>query len=281
MVFKQNNGATYLQFPNLARFSSLRHGVFTRQGGFSRGPFQGLNVGRGVGDAEDNVRRNRSLIAQSMGGLEPVFIRQVHGTDVQILSRDPLPETGDSEVSFPVYSPVGSPGCSPVYPNDGPPKANRSGDALVTDVPKQNIAIQTADCQAVLLYADDRGAIANVHAGWRGGITDILGKTVRIMVERFGCSPANIHAGIGPSLGPCCAEFIHYRREIPTRFWGYKDEKDHFDFWAISRDQLREAGVPAENIMNSGLCTRCRTDLFFSYRGEGTTGRFAAVIGLR
>ncbi|MFW6373334.1 MAG: peptidoglycan editing factor PgeF [Thermodesulfobacteriota bacterium] len=255
MIQVEQNGVPFLQFPHLARFSALRHGVFTRRGGCSDPPFHSLNVGRETGDAEDRVRRNRARIAECMGGTEPVYLHQVHGT--RVVS---LPRKGEGRNS------------------NGP---NLKGDALVTDMPGRNLAIQVADCQAVLLYGADRKVVADVHSGWRGSIHNILGETVREMARRFDCAPAHIHAGIGPSLGPCCAEFIHYQREIPSRFWGYKDDRDHFDFWAVSRDQLRKAGVPAENILNSGLCTRCRTDLFFSYRGEAATGRFAAVIGLR
>lgn len=100
------------------------------------------------------------------------------------------------------------------------------------------------------------------------------------MKSRYGCRAADVHAGIGPSLGPCCAEFKNYRSEIPRHLWDYRGPDDHFDFWAMSRDQLRQAGVPAGNIVSSRLCTRCRTDLFFSYRGEKVTGRFAALIGV-
>jgi copper oxidase (laccase) domain-containing protein len=88
-------------------------------------------------------------------------------------------------------------------------------------------------------------------------------------------------AGIGPSLGPCCAEFINYREEIPQVYWRYKDADHNFDFWSLSREQLLHAGVPAKNIETSRICTRCRTDEFFSYRAAKTTGRFAAVIGLK
>jgi hypothetical protein len=101
------------------------------------------------------------------------------------------------------------------------------------------------------------------------------------MQQHFGCRPNRILAGIGPSLGPCCAEFINYKTEIPREFWRYKGPDDHFDFWAISFDQLLNAGVRAKHIESSQICTRCRTDEFFSYRAEKTTGRFAAVIGLK
>ena len=108
----------------------------------------------------------------------------------------------------------------------------------------------------------------------------ILGRTVAAMQARFGCRPHNVHAGIGPSLGPCCAQFVNYRTEIPRPLWRYRGAGDLFDFWALSRDQLTAAGVPRQQVTVSGMCTRCRTDLFFSYRGEKTTGRFAAVIGV-
>jgi len=120
-----------------------------------------------------------------------------------------------------------------------------------------------------------------VHSGWRGSIQNIIGRTVEMMKQLFDCNPGLIQAGIGPSLGPCCAEFINYKDEIPKAHWSYKDSNDHFDFWSISRDQLLHAGVPAKNIELSRICTRCRTREFFSYRAEKNTGRFAAVIGLK
>jgi copper oxidase (laccase) domain-containing protein len=55
---------------------------------------------------------------------------------------------------------------------------------------------------------------------------------------------------------------------------------NHFDLWAISRQQLLEAGLKEDRIEVSGLCTRCRTDLFYSYRNERRTGRFATVAML-
>jgi hypothetical protein len=123
--------------------------------------------------------------------------------------------------------------------------------------------------------------VANIHSGWRGSIGNIIGCTLQKMTAAFGTSAGDLVAGIGPSLGPCCAEFVHYRKEIPRSLWSYKNTDHHFNFWAISHDQLCEAGVSTEHIFASKLCTRCHTDRFFSYRGEGTTGRFAAVIGLR
>jgi YfiH family protein len=154
------------------------------------------------------------------------------------------------------------------------------GDALVTNVPNTFLSVQTADCQSILLYDPSNRVAANVHSGWRGSIRNIVGQTVAVMRREFRSRPTDIIAGVGPSLGPCCAEFVHYRTEIPREFWKYKDDSDHFDFWAISRDQLGEAGVSPERITLSQVCTKCNQDHFFSFRGEGVTGRFASVIGV-
>jgi polyphenol oxidase len=140
--------------------------------------------------------------------------------------------------------------------------------------------ILVADCQPVLMVDPVNGVVANVHSGWRGSIQNIIGETVRRMAADFRSRAQDLVCGIGPSLGPCCAEFIHYEDELPEPFWRYRHSANHFDFWQASRDQLTDAGVRNENIHLPGLCTRCNPHLFFSYRGERHTGRFAAVVGL-
>jgi polyphenol oxidase len=101
------------------------------------------------------------------------------------------------------------------------------------------------------------------------------------MEAAYGTRPADLIAGIGPSLGPCCAQFIHYRQEFPESFWKYQIRPDYLDLWQLSRDQLTAAGVLEDHIQIAGVCTSCRTDLFFSYRKEKTTGRFATIIALK
>jgi len=260
MIFRtpdNNSGVSYLQFPNLASFPELFHGVFTRSGGISHGCFQGLNVSRSVGDRPDRVQHNRQLVSRCMEKADLAFTQQVHGNQVVIVSGHSNPSQGATHLSAP-----------PV------------GDAMATDIPGKALVIQVADCQPVLLYDPIHKIVANVHSGWRGSIGNIVGETVKAMKRRFSVHPDEIRAGIGPSLGPCCAEFINYQREIPQEYWKYKSKDNYFDFWAMSRDQLIQAGVSKKNIHVSGLCTKCRTDLFFSFRAEKTTGRFAAVIGV-
>jgi len=248
----EKSGLAAWQFPHLTSFAGLRHAVFTRQGGYSQGPYASLNTSFACGDHPDSVARNRIRIARWAGLTAPVYLTQVHGDAVLALKNDAA--SG----------------------KDSPAMA----DAVVTNVRNRLLVIQVADCQAVLLFDPVRHVAANVHSGWRGSAKNILAKTVVVMTNVFGCRPADIRAGIAPSLGPCCAEFINYRQELPSGFWRYKDRRDCFDFWGISQDQLMAAGLRADHITNSGICTRCHQELFFSYRACRRTGRFAVVIGL-
>lgn len=258
MIHREKNGLSFYQFAHLADCSGIRHGIFTRRGGGSPPPFDSLNVSHGIGDDPGRVEANRQAVGRCLEGADLVYARQVHGCQV--------------------INPAGCAGAHPANPQPAEPFV---GDAMVTDQPHKALVIQVADCQSVLLYEPVRRVVANVHCGWRGSIQNIIGRTVAVMVQQFDCRPANILAGIGPSLGPCCAEFVNFKSEIPQVFWKYKDSNHRIDFWTISRDQLTAAGVAAGNIETSRICTRCRTDEFFSYRAEKITGRFAAVIGLK
>lgn len=240
----------FYRFPNLARYDAIDHGVFTRSGGCSKGHYGTLNLGLNTGDSTVSVQKNRKKVQAAMDGADLACIHQIHGKDVVVF---------DGAVS---------------------PESLVTADASITDFKGRALMVQVADCQPVLLYDPVKQVVANVHSGWRGSIANILGETLQMMEDRFGCDPSHIESGIGPSLGPCCAEFLNYKNEIPQKFWKYKDRSDHFDFWRISCDQLMAAGILGKNICVSRLCTKCNTDKFFSYRAEGETGRFASVIAL-
>jgi YfiH family protein len=251
------NHLTSLHFKNLEKFDTISHAIFTRKGGLSKEPYRSLNTSYGVGDNPERVEGNRQIIKEKLAAPELVFCRQDHGTEVQV---------------------VPSSSCSHDKSEGSKPSI---ADALVTNVPGKFLVIQVADCQPVLIYDPERNIVANIHSGWRGSIRNIIGRTIRVIQEKFDSSAKDLLAGIGPSLGPCCAEFVNYKNEIPRVYWKYKTVNNHFDFWSISRDQLIEAGLERRFIFSSNICTRCQTDLFYSYRGERETGRFAAVIGLR
>lgn len=246
------NGVRFYRFPGLTAFSGLIHGVFTRQGGVSSGPYRSLNVGGAVGDLLPRVEKNRRRVQETLGLSEVVNATQVHGVD---------------EVVF-------SPG------QTTPPGEVPEADILITAQPGLGLLIKQADCQAVMFYDPEHRVVAHAHCGWRGQVQGILAATVSRLTLHFGSRPAALHAAIGPGLGPCCAEFRNYRKELPPEVWKYQVRPDYFDLWQLSFDQLTAAGLRPDNIEVARLCTRCREEDFFSYRRDRVTGRQAAVIAL-
>lgn len=280
MIVNRGNGVLFLEFPKLAGFSGILHGIFTRENGKSKGPYKSLNVGFGVGDDCRTVMENRKIISRCINAKDLVFLNQVHGRRIVVFSEDnnsyqTVEADDDLEKDF-------SKNVDHRTVNQGNDTERRlEADAMITNIHQKILVVQTADCQSVLIYDPIQHVAANVHSGWRGSINDIVGRTVTVMEKCFGCRAQNMIAGIGPSLGPCCAEFVNYQKEIPKVFWKYKHHADHFDFWSVSRDQLCNKGVLPENVDISRICTKCDSNRFFSYRKEGTTGRFANVIGLK
>ncbi len=254
MEWIQRDGLIYLQFPKLSRMSDFFHGIFLRPARDAQGRREAFNLGLGCGTPDDRVRLNRQRMLAVFGkACVGIYARQVHGNQVGIW------KSGST--------------CTAAIRIDG--------DALVTAHASNALVILTADCQSVIVIDPVKRVTANIHSGWRGSIGNIVGRTVKTMTAEFGCRPRDLVCGIGPSLGPCCAEFINYRREIPRPFWKYRRAGDLFDFWQISRDQLAAAGVERKNISTSKICTKCNQHLFFSYRGHSQTGRFATVVGIR
>jgi polyphenol oxidase len=148
------------------------------------------------------------------------------------------------------------------------------GDALITNQPGVAVSIRTADCYPILLADARNGAIAAVHAGWRGTAAKILMETLQRMKKEYGTEPADVSAAIGPGIRVCCFEV---GEEVACQF-GYT-ERTHLDLAWENRKQLEEAGV--EKIEALGICTFCDAERFFSYRREReSAGRLTSFIRL-
>lgn len=242
-------------FQILSHVPGLVHGVFMRHGGVSAAPYSTLNVSWSIGDSQEAVKENLLRVREYLGIGRLVASKQVHGDTIHVVVEDSLNHEGNGMLLL------------------TPP-----GDALVTRLQGVGLLIKIADCQAVFLVDPVQKVIANVHSGWRGSVRNVVGKTVRMLADRFGSNPEDLLATVSPSLGPCCGEFRNYRDELPESFWPFQVRPKYFDFWTITCMQLIEAGLRYENIETANRCTVCEVHDFFSYRGEGTTGRMAAVI---
>jgi YfiH family protein len=257
------DGLVFYRFDRLAGMSGLEHGVFTRLGGVSSGPYESLNVGSTVGDEPANVQVNRARVAGTMGvrDADTRTTWQVHSADVLLI--------GGRE------------------PQDWPPP---KADAIITDRVGVPLIMRFADCVPVVLYDPVRHALGLAHAGWRGTVTGIAPAAVEAMRDAFGCRPEDLIAGIGPAIGPCCYEVGPEVVAQVRDAFGDADSLIHrpspngrnprFDLWEANRRALREAGI--EQVEVAGMCTACNTHEFYSHRAEaGRTGRFGLLAVLR
>ena len=227
------------------------HIAFTdRWGGFSMSPFSSLNLAAHVDDLDDAVRANRAGAASALG-LRPdrlSFTSQVHGTDVHVIGT-----------------------------SDGPAPASTQADAQVTTAASLGLVVLVADCTPVILTDPNAGIVAVAHAGRRGMAEGIIERTVAAMAE---CGAEQIGAHIGPSICPRCYEVpAPMREEIaraePVAASTSRSGTPAIDVAGGVAEQLHRAG--ARIVHWSSACTFETSDLF-SYRREGTTGRFAGIV---
>lgn len=170
-------------------------------------------------------------------------------------------------------------------------------DALVSDSPDIAVAVRAADCVPILMADRVTGAVAAVHAGWRGTAVRVAVAALTAMEREFGTQPRDVIAAIGPSIGPCCYQVgsdlvdafaaAGHERYLIDRWFSapppprgsYERTQLRLDIAAANRDQLVLAGVPERQIYDSRLCTAMHLEVLTSYRAEReNAGRIAGVI---
>lgn len=152
-----------------------------------------------------------------------------------------------------------------------------TSDGFITDKTGLTIAVKTADCTPVLMYDNKNEVVAAVHAGWRGTVAGIVLRAYEKMLS-LGATAENIRIAIGPAVCFDCYEVNEDFRtavrdglgsRICDMFVREKANRLHADVAGMNAQLLRNSGVPDANIAESGLCTYCRPDLFYSYRRDG------------
>ncbi|HYX49575.1 MAG TPA: polyphenol oxidase family protein, partial [Ktedonobacteraceae bacterium] len=283
MIEQQHGEARYLQFSHFLQFPDLIHASFTRLGGYSKTPYQGLNVSYSIGDDFENVLRNRllALKALQIQTYPCATLWMVHGAAVATLDVE---QWGDWRTDWPHRS----------YQIDQheliwTTKPMRKADALISSHCGVALAMSSADCVPLMFYDPVERVPGLAHAGWRGTARGIAAITIDAMGEQFGCRPGNIRVGIGPSIGPCCYEVtevvrsyfmgqqafdpepidVRYRKLVrESAIFTVKHIQGHdslrLDLWETNRNQLLMAGVLPEHIESSEVCTSCKKEQFFS-----------------
>jgi YfiH family protein len=236
----------------------------TRQGGTSTGPYSSMNLGAiapvdgepGVGDRASVVLANRKLLAEQIGLPTENFVhaRQVHGNRVMRVHTSP---TGAWS------NPQGTRGL------EGLPDA----DGQATALERVATVVLTADCLPVILIAE--GAVASLHAGWRGLAAGVLEEGVLALRELGARGP--VVAAIGPGARGCCYEVGPEVSEHFERHRSHALHGNRLDLAAVASAQL--SALDVHEVHDCGLCTICSDrSLFFSHRrDQGLTGRQAGI----
>ncbi len=231
----------------------VRWSFSDRHGGVGVAPYESLNIARHVGDDPVTVATNRQRLADQLGlsPLSLVFMDQVHGDRVSVVDVK-------SDLPF----------------------ATAGTDSIVTSAIGQALVVMVADCVPVLMADADAGVIAAVHAGRPGVRSQIVLRALEAMA-RLGASRSRTVAWLGPSVCPACYEVPADMRAdvasvVPAAWATSKTGTPALDLRAGLTADLMGAGVTVTSV---GPCTAESPD-HFSYRRDGTTGRFAGVIWL-
>lgn len=261
-----SRGVTFLASELLDRIQGVRHGFSTRVGGLSPAPWNTLNLGFSSGDDDERIRGNwkRFLDSSGIGQRPLVHLTQIHSAHGHLVARTP----------------------------DSPFTNLGEGDALMSELPNVGLTVLGADCLPILIVGGSPARVVGaVHAGWRGVAAGVHIKTVERMIQQVGgdLTGSEFTVAIGPHIRKCCfevgPEVVEKFREsgelAENEIRAGEGDKSFLDLSAITTRTLTAIGVLPEQIEAVRHCTKCRPDLFFSYRGEGPNrGMQAAAIAL-
>ncbi len=220
------------------------------------GVFHGFTLRTGGFGSRENGAADRARLARALGFSRLAGMHQVHGNDVQVLD------------------------------GSAPPRC----DGVMTNEAGVGVAVASADCVPLLLWAPKAKAVAAVHAGWRGTLVGIAARAVSRLGEVYGAASGEIRVAIGPAIRVCCyevgdeviASFAERGRDVERVSRPGPRGRRHLDLVEENRAQLLSSGVAADHIDDSGLCTFCENGRFYSFRREGAgVGRIYRVVGIR
>lgn len=260
----------YLEYPLFQNTGIVRHGFSTRLGGVSEGCYSSLNLSFTRGDGEEAVRENFRRMGNALGVRceDMVFTQQTHTTNVRVVT--------DQDRGMGIVR----------------PRSYADVDGLVTNVPGICLVTFFADCVPLYFLDPVKKVIGLSHSGWRGTVGKIGRRTVELMQEQYGCSPADILAAVGPSICQDCYEvsedvIVQFREHFAEKDWPelfYKKEngKYQLDLWKANELVFLEAGIHKEHIAVTNLCTHCNSDILYSHRTTGDKrGNLCAFLALK
>ena len=290
---KEKAGVTYLSYPLLEHTNCVRHVFSTRLGGVSEGMYASMNLSFSRGDDPNAVRENFRRMAEVLDIFpeQYVFSAQTHTTNVREVTKEDtrnrflFPQAGGDENTLP------GKGCQSQACIEKFGGGYTDVDGLVTNEPELCLATFYADCVPLFFVDPVQKAIGLSHSGWRGTVGKIGKITVEKMTRLYGTDPKDVVAAVGPSICQDCYEVSEdvieqFRKNYDEKYWerlfyAKENGKYQLDLWEANRIVLREAGIPAEQIAVTNICTCCNSELLFSHRAsQGKRGNLGAFLVL-
>jgi purine-nucleoside/S-methyl-5'-thioadenosine phosphorylase / adenosine deaminase len=266
------HGLEWLECSPLQSQPSILHAFTTRRERTSESSYRDFTHGLSEAGSSFQPARRRLRAALGAEEFQTALLHQIHSSTIFRVTRG----KSQGELEYRV-------------PGKGLVQFPPAGDALLTDEPGILLEVRVADCMPILIADPRRRAVAAVHAGWRGALGGIIERAAVEMQRTFRSRADELLAAIGPSIRACCYEvgeevIAAFRGRFPSaeKFFRPAGSKVRLDLLTVAVDELTSAGLLPTNLYATEFCTACRTDLFFSYRKEGSAaGRMAAVIGIK
>lgn len=268
---KRSGELEYLTFPLLEDCGLVDHLFSTRHGGVSKGVYASMNLSYTRGDEKAAVDENYRRIAAVFGKTAEDFVcsDQTHTTNIRVVTAQ---DKGKGAVR---------------------PKDYREVDGLITNETGVILSTFYADCVPLFFVDTRHGAIGLSHSGWRGTVNRMGMKTIQKMGEVYGTKPEDLLAAIGPSICRSCYEIGEdVAVQVGDAFgsggflsqilFEKENGKYELDLWKANERILLEAGIPAEKIQVTDLCTCCNPDYLYSHRVSGEKrGNLGAFLSLK
>ena len=258
-ILNENRDLKYLTVEEFSKTNRVRHCFSTRAGGVSENEYSSMNLRFNCSDSYENVLKNFEILSSeiSVNYEHLVLTKQVHEDIIKCVDKSHWGNGIGFENQF------------------------DSADGLICGERNVPLTVFGADCLPVMFLDPENGVIATAHSGWKGTLLKISQKTAEKMINKYNSKPENIIVAIGPSIRVC-----HYEvsEELGERFFEafggecvkMVDKKPHIDMQYAVKQQLADLGV--RNVIDSGICTYCNSDLYFSHRK--TNGKRGVMVGI-
>lgn len=261
----------YFTFLGIEKTGIVKHCFSSRIGGVSKGYLSSMNLSYMRGDEKECVDENYRRMAQVLGcRIEDIVCSdQTHTTNIRKVTAA---DKGKGIIKLRDYTDI---------------------DGLITNEPQVVLATFYADCVPLYIVDPVHRAIGLSHSGWRGTVNKMGAVTLQEMAKEYGTRPEDVFVAIGPSICQDCYEVSQdvadaflaafpNKRDEKELLYHTQGDKFQLNLWYANECVFRDAGVPAEHIEITDICTCCNPDILFSHRAsKGMRGNLGAFMMLK